>query len=84
VEAPTTFRWMKGSRMKPRWKRGAGVSTHVRTTGNGPSRFNGGVDDRIGGEYAAAEKSELYLALTRHLTTGKIIGNYKADARRLG
>lgn len=42
------------------------------------------VEDRMIAEYAAAEKSELYLALRRHVTGDKSGGNYKDDARRLG
>jgi RNA polymerase sigma-70 factor (ECF subfamily) len=46
--------------------------------------IQGRVDDRIAAEYAAAEKSELYLTLRRHLTSEKSAGSYKDDARRLG
>ena len=42
------------------------------------------VEDRIAGEYAASQRSELYLALRRHLTSEKSVGSYKEDARRLG
>ena len=42
------------------------------------------VEDRIAAEYAAAQRSELYLALRRHLTAEKKAGSYKEDARRLG
>jgi DNA-directed RNA polymerase specialized sigma24 family protein len=41
------------------------------------------VDDRIATEHAAAQKSELYLTLRRHLTAEKSSGSYKEDARRL-
>jgi RNA polymerase sigma-70 factor (ECF subfamily) len=42
------------------------------------------VDDRMAAEHAAAQKSELYLMLRRHLTAEKGPGSYKEDARRLG